>query len=105
MLFDVFEHSLERAVPPPFYSEELKALWWAAKDQPNEAMRLVRVVDNANRAWVRAHLARMKGDLGCARRWYARARKRMPDTPIERERLEIALALLADLDARGRVFT
>ena len=104
MLFDVFERSLDRATPPPFYPDLLKALWHAAKGDAKEAMRLAQLSDGENGAWVRAHIHRTNGELGLAKRWYAKAGKTMPDIPPGRERSAVAVALLAELDGHTPPF-
>jgi len=100
MFAEVFERSLEADVPPIYYTDSLKALWYAAKGDRATAMALSQAVASLNQAWVRAHLHRMNQDETCARRWYARARRPMPNSPIETERSSIALSLLSDLTRR-----
>ena len=97
MLAEVFERSLDAEAPPIYYTDSLKALWYAAKGDPGTAMDWAQAVASLNEAWVRAHLHRMQQEAGNARLWYSRAQKPMPDTPIERERLTIALTLLSEL--------
>jgi hypothetical protein len=54
----------------------LRALWYAAHDDWNEAHRLVQGDPSSECAWVHAYLHRVEGDLGNARYWYQQAGKK-----------------------------
>jgi hypothetical protein len=47
-------------------------LWWAAKDDWDAAHNIVMAHEDADCAWVHAHLHRVEGDLDNARYWYRR---------------------------------
>ena len=50
--------------------------------------------EDADCAWVHAHLHRVEGDLDNAGYWYRRAGKRTPTSALEAERDAIIAALL-----------
>jgi hypothetical protein len=79
-----FRASLGNAAPPSGLSGPLRALWWAAKDDWEQAHRIV--MDDASReaAWVHAYLHRVEGDAANARYWYRQAQR-----PESREALAI----------------
>ena len=70
-----FERSLSKPAPPARCSAALQALWWAARDDWNAAHEIVMKHDDADCAWVHAHLHRVEGDVSNARYWYGQAGK------------------------------
>lgn len=95
MDFDQFKESLFDTAPPADVGPALQALWHQAKDDWDAAHRLAQKVDDANGAWVHAHLHRVEGNLSNAGHWYRRAGRPVSEVSLEREWAEIASALLA----------
>jgi hypothetical protein len=88
-----FKRSLAKSAPPDC-APALQALWWAAKDDWNAAHEIVMKHDDADRAWVHAHLHRVEGDLPNARYWYRQAGKPVATTELDAECEAIIAALL-----------
>jgi hypothetical protein len=65
-----FKRSLSQSTPPATCSPALVALWWAARGDWNAAHEIVMKHDDADCAWVHAHLHRVEGDVSNARYWY-----------------------------------
>ena len=93
MNIEQFEASLSGEAPP--LPAALRAMWHAAKDEWDEAHRIVQAESGADAAWVHAWLHRLRGDVGNARYWYRRAGRSEPEQAPEQERLSITAALLA----------
>jgi hypothetical protein len=89
-----FERSLTNSAPPAHCAPALQALWWAAKDGWDAAHAIVMKYDDADCAWVHAHLHRVEGDLPNARYWYRQAGKPIATTELDAEREVIIAALL-----------
>ena len=89
-----FERSLAKPAPPARCSHALQAMWWAAKDDWNAAHEIVMKHDDADCAWVHAHLHRVEGDVSNARYWYGQAGKPVPSGALDAERDAIIAALL-----------
>lgn len=92
---DDFMSSFEADAPPPELPVALQGLWYSAKGDWERAHILVQDEPGAEAAWVHAHLHRIEGDTGNARYWYTRARREMPNGPIEMERANIARVLIS----------
>jgi hypothetical protein len=88
-----FKRSLAKLAPPDC-APALQALWWAAKDDWNAAHKIVMKHDDADCAWVHAHLHRVEGDLPNAGYWYRQAGKPAATTALDAERDAIIAALL-----------
>jgi hypothetical protein len=89
-----FRASLAGGAPPPGLRAVLRALWHAGREEWDAAHEIAQSVDDAEGAWVHAHLHRREGDLGNASYWYSRAGQPRSDLPLEREWHEITGALL-----------
>ena len=89
-----FKRSLSNKSPPPGLSAALTALWWAGKDDWDKAHKIVMAEDDANCAWVHAHLHRIEGDLDNAGYWYRRARRKPATVTLPTEWAAIAAELL-----------
>lgn len=95
MTLDEFRKSLDAAAPPAGTSTPLEALWWQGKGDWERAHALAQEVEeDADGAWVHAHLHRVEGDLGNAGYWYRRAGQRMGAGPLDAEWAAITRALL-----------
>jgi hypothetical protein len=89
-----FKQSLSKRKPPAELTPALQALWWAAKDDWNAAHAIVMAHEDADCAWVHAHLHRVEGDAANARYWYGQAGKRPATGAHDAEREAIIAALL-----------
>ena len=89
-----FQRSLSKPAPPASCAPALQALWWAAKDDWNAAHEIVMKHDDADCAWVHAHLHRVEGDASNARYWYRQAGKPVAAGALDDEREAIIAALL-----------
>lgn len=90
-----FARSLTGVVAPRGLGPALLALWWAGKREWQRAHDIVMGEDDADAAWVQAHLHRVEGDPGNARYWYRRAGQPVATAPLDAEWKAIAGALLA----------
>ena len=88
-----FRNSLELQRPPAAYAPALQALWWLAKNDWKKAHDIVMAHDDADCAWVHAHLHRIEGDLDNARYWYRTADRRLATGALAAERDAIIAAL------------
>jgi hypothetical protein len=73
MNLDVFKASLSGAEPPAGIGELLRALWFDANGNWDEAHRIAQDVTTSEGARVHAYLHRKEGDAGNARYWYRSA--------------------------------
>ena len=89
-----FRASLAEAAPDATLSPQLRALWWAAKGDWDQAHKIVQDEDDANSAWVHAYLHRVEGDLANAGYWYRRAGQPVAKDALETEWERIVNALL-----------
>lgn len=95
MTLDEFRSSLEATTPPADLAPALEALWWQGKGDWQKAHGAAQAVDNAEGAWVHAHLHRVEGDLGNAGYWYRRAGQPVAEGPLDAEWAAITASLLA----------
>ncbi len=95
MTLDEFRASLGEASPPPGSTTVLQALWWQGKGDWQRAHELAQAADEADGAWVHAHLHRVEGDLGNAGYWYRRAGQPVATGALDTEWAAITQALLA----------
>lgn len=93
-----FRQSLSGDAPPSGLSPSLRALWWAAKGDWDDAHKLVQGEEGSEAAWVHAYLHRVEGDLSNAAYWYRRAGKEQTSGALDREWAEI-VAVLLDTEA------
>jgi hypothetical protein len=89
-----FRRSLAGRRPPADFSPALRALWFAARDDWSAAHDIVMAREDADCAWVHAHLHRVEGDMGNARYWYKQAGRRPATGAPAAERGVIAAALM-----------
>ena len=59
--------SLQSSAPPAGISDELQALWWARKDDWDQAHQIVQDLESASASHVHAYLHRVEGDLSKTR--------------------------------------
>jgi hypothetical protein len=89
-----FKQSLTENQPSPNASPYLKALWYDAKGQWEQAHVLIQDVEDENASWIHAYLHRREGDNGNADYWYRRAGKTRPSVSLDKEWEEIVTALI-----------
>jgi hypothetical protein len=82
------------ASAPPAVSPLLRALWYEARGDWDQAHRIAQDVDDKDGAWVHAYLHRKEGDGGNAAYWYARAGRPVASDSLEAEWERIAAHLL-----------
>jgi hypothetical protein len=70
MNLDAFKASLAGAQPPPGIAKLLRALWFDARGDWDEAHRIAQDVDTSEGSRVHAYLHRKEGDAANARYWY-----------------------------------
>ncbi|MCB2376030.1 hypothetical protein LGH70_00440 [Hymenobacter sp. BT635] len=74
MTYESFVACLAEAEPPTGISLVLQGLWYAGRQQWEQAHTLAQVTDRDQRHnWLHAYLHRQEGDLGNAAYWYRRA--------------------------------
>jgi hypothetical protein len=89
-----FKASLSGAAPAPGLAAPLAGLWWAAKDNWDQAHRIVQDDGSRDAAWVHAYLHRVEGDLGNAAYWYRQAGRPVATDSLESEWQRIVSALI-----------
>jgi hypothetical protein len=89
-----FKASLSGAAPAAGLAAPLAGLWWAAKDNWEQAHRIVQDDAGRDAAWVHAYLHRVEGDLGNAGYWYRQAGKPVATDSLESEWQRIVSALI-----------
>jgi hypothetical protein len=94
MNMDAFDKTFALDQPPPTISIYLRALWQDAKDNWDEAHRLIQDIETPEAAWIHAYLHRKEGDIANADYWYRRAGKKRPDVSLQHEWEEITKAFL-----------
>jgi hypothetical protein len=96
MTFAEFERSLKSATPPPGLAPALVALWWAQKNDWDQAHTVVMNEESREAAWVHAYLHRVEGDADNAAYWYRQAKKPVASGALAAEWQAIATALLGE---------
>jgi hypothetical protein len=91
---DPFTSHLKDAAPPDHWPLAVQALWWDARGDWARAHELAQAREDQPGNWVHAYLHRREGDIGNARYWYRRAGRPTATGDLDRERGEIAAALL-----------
>lgn len=89
-----FQKSLAESSPPEGVHRLLRALWYDARGDWEEAHRIAQSVEGRNGAWVHGYLHRKEGDLSNAEYWYSRAGRRNPGTSLEWEWEQLVKAFL-----------
>jgi len=94
MTFSSFKESLSSNEPPQNASVYLRALWYDAKGDWDEAHKLIQDINDKNAAWIHAYLHRKEGDINNARYWYYNANKKLSSLTLAQEWEEIVVALI-----------
>jgi hypothetical protein len=89
-----FRQTLSDSSPPASISPLLRALWYDARGNWDEAHRVAQDIDSPEGAWVHAYLHRKEGDAANAAYWYRRGLKPIARNSLESEWEDIAQALL-----------
>ena len=101
MSIETFRRSLLLEAPPADWSRALQALWHQSKGDWRGAHQLAQEQDDADGAWVHAHLHRAEGDAANAGYWYRHAGRPPSAAPLDQELDEIAAALLSRVPRPG----
>ena len=96
---ETFRESLSGNAPPDGVAVPLQALWWSGKGDWERAHELAQSADDADGAWVHAHLHRVEGDLANAAYWYRRAGREVCSSPLDSEWWAISRELLGSSSA------
>lgn len=80
--------------PPADWPAPLRTLWLIATGDWQAAHEIAQELDDADGAWLHAHLHRIEGDLGNADYWYARAGLRPRRDALAGEWLAMAEVML-----------
>ena len=96
MTMDITElkGSLQADAPPSTLSVYLKALWYDAKGNWEQAHNLVQDIETGKAAWIHAYLHRKEGDMANADYWYRKAGKNRADITLMQEWEKIVNAFL-----------
>ena len=94
MTFSEFKDSIRSSSPPASIDPLLKALWYDAKGNWEEAHNVAQDIHSKSGSWIHAYLHRKEGDLGNASYWYHRADKPVSKQGLDEEWEEIAKALV-----------
>lgn len=95
MTRDAFSLSLTGNHPPQNISEPLKAMWYDAKNDWEEAHNIAQNIHSPEGSWIHAYLHRKEGDHVNASYWYHRAGRFVPrSTTLPEEWQEITEELL-----------
>lgn len=82
---NLFLHSLDDEQPDPGLSVQLRALWYDAKGNWQQAHDLIDQLTDHVSARVHAYLHRKEGDLWNADYWYGRAGEQRPAHTLDDE--------------------
>jgi membrane associated rhomboid family serine protease len=94
MDLDALRRSLDEPAPPDGLSPALLALWHLGRKEWDAAHAVAQDAEDADSAWVHAHLHRVEGDLDNARYWYRRAHQAECTDGLDQEWAAIAGTLL-----------
>lgn len=89
-----FRSSLLASSPPAGISDYLKALWFDAKGNWDEAHRVIQDIPGGKAEKIHAYLHRKEGDEANAEYWYDKAGHKKPDLTLEKEWEDILQELL-----------
>ncbi len=93
MTFEEFNKSLSLKDPPDEFPVYLKALWYDANGDWENAHRTIQDISDDTAAWIHAYLHRKEGDIGNADYWYRRGERKRPTVTLQEEWKDIATAL------------
>lgn len=90
-----FKDTLQAASPPQGVNKYLKALWYDAKGNWENAHDIIQNIEGKTGSRIHAYLHRKEGDIFNANYWYNKAQLRMPGYSLEQEWEEIVAELIA----------
>jgi hypothetical protein len=85
MTFEQFSESLSSASAPPSVSDYLRALWYDAQGDWEQAHNIIQNIEDKTAAQIHAYLHRKEGDIWNADYWYNRAGRKRPAVSLENE--------------------
>lgn len=85
MNIEDFKATISDEKPPSEINELLKAMWYDANGDWEEAHNIAQDINDSNGSWIHAYLHRKEGDISNASYWYARAGKTRPNTSLDEE--------------------
>ena len=88
------KESIDENKIPDDLSVYLKALWYDAKGNWDEAHQIIQDVPDKNASWIHAYLHRKEGDITNADYWYNQAGRKRPNISLNEEWEEIVKAML-----------
>ncbi|MEQ9442613.1 MAG: hypothetical protein RIG62_26470 [Cyclobacteriaceae bacterium] len=94
MTLEEYQDTLNGPDVPEQLSDPLKALWYDAKEDWDQAHNYAQKHNDSQSAWVHAYLHRKEGDTLNAQYWYTRASRTMPDETLAQEWKNIVENLL-----------
>ena len=94
MDMQAFRASIAKEQPPAGLNPALRALWWDAKGDWDEAHRLAQERDDTAGMRVHAYLHRKEGDQSNAEYWYRRSGDAPSTATLDEEWEALALAFL-----------
>ncbi|MEM9647887.1 MAG: hypothetical protein AAF969_05355 [Bacteroidota bacterium] len=83
--YEQFQETLAHSSPPENWSEALRALWYAAKDDWNASHNIAQDLHTQMGSWIHAYLHRQEGDEWNAGYWYRQAGEPFPNKSLEDE--------------------
>lgn len=95
MNFEEFAHNLTQTIPPAYYSDALKALWYDKQGDWNKAHDIAQEIHTPIGAWIHAYLHRKEGDLWNADYWYQKAGRTRTNQTLDQEWQAIVETVLA----------
>src|SRR6201996_1597428 len=95
-----FKATLQDALPPTGITGSLAALWYAGKDDWEQAHNIAQDIPTPEGSWVHAYLHRQEGDEWNANYWYTRAGRSNPGNTLAKEWEEIVATLLGSVPAQ-----
>lgn len=97
MTYNTFKASLLEAAPPEGLPDDLKAMWYAGKENWDASHDIAQEIPTRTGDWIHAYLHRWEGDQWNAQYWYRRAGKEMPTYDLQEEWRIIVETLLSKL--------
>lgn len=94
MTITEFQATLSGPAPPTNIDELLTALWHDARQDWEQAHKIVQNIESSDAALIHAYLHRKEGDIGNARYWYSRAECSPSTLSLEKEWEPIVRELL-----------
>ncbi|RYY21826.1 MAG: hypothetical protein EOO04_17390 [Chitinophagaceae bacterium] len=94
MNFQDFKQSLDTGEFPGSVGLPLQAMWFAGKNQWEDAHNIAQDIHTPDGSWIHAYLHRLEGDTANAGYWYRKAGKSYPTESLTDEWETIVKALI-----------